>query len=83
MLNSSCFQALVCQSCGELSIFTFTAVCRYQAGMMQIRANDLSACMIHEDSRLWIIYSNIMLDESMNLKISDFGLARLVGGSHT
>nr|XP_019703288.1 cysteine-rich receptor-like protein kinase 10 isoform X3 [Elaeis guineensis] len=76
----------------SLDTFIFDAAKSEQLNWEQrhniIRGIARGLLYLHQDSRVRIVHrdlkaSNILLDASMNPKISDFGLARLFGGDHT
>ncbi|XP_028126015.1 cysteine-rich receptor-like protein kinase 15 isoform X3 [Camellia sinensis] len=75
---------------GSLDVFLFDPRKRAQMNWSR-RLNIINGIArgmlyLHEDSRLRIIHrdlkpSNVLLDSEMNPKISDFGMARIFGGS--
>ncbi|XP_058072848.1 cysteine-rich receptor-like protein kinase 10 isoform X2 [Magnolia sinica] len=76
----------------SLDVFLFNPIKRPQLGWERchniIGGIAKGLVYLHEDSRLRIIHrnlkaSNVLLDHEMNPKISDFGMARFLGGNQS
>ncbi|KAJ9566251.1 hypothetical protein OSB04_002217 [Centaurea solstitialis] len=91
IVNFGSFLCLTCGYCQNLACFSKFVTekeksmeLRWQLRLDIIRGITGGLLYLHQDSRLKIIHrdlkaSNILLDEKMNPKISDFGLARIFG----
>ena len=88
MLIVNCSQHLKVILNDDIADRTSSASINWQTMLNIIVGVARGLMYLHEDSRLKVIHrdlktSNILLDDSMNPKISDFGLAKLFGEGQT